>query len=101
MTFTRLPRAISRYSSRVANTETTNPIHNTGTMKPALLSKWNGWNGTNTAHSNSPTRYCTGSVPRGLSVMRFCMIEPAVMDTSASKPHSIPVKDIPANPMPW
>ncbi len=33
--------------------------------------------------------------------MRFCMIEPAVMLTSASNPQIIPARDMPARPMPW
>ncbi|MNJ05574.1 hypothetical protein D3C73_1669690 [compost metagenome] len=36
-----------------------------------------------------------------MSVMRFCMMEPAVMLSSASRPKSIPASDIPARPMPW
>ncbi|MNR34559.1 hypothetical protein D3C85_1523410 [compost metagenome] len=48
-----------------------------------------------------PARYCSGSVPMGLSVMRFCRIEPKVMLASASKANSIPASDTPPRLIPW
>ncbi|MNI83890.1 hypothetical protein D3C73_1407440 [compost metagenome] len=48
----------------------------------------------------NPARYCRPSVPMGLSVMRFCRIEPKVMLPSASKANSIPASDTPPRLIP-
>ncbi|MCY1308914.1 hypothetical protein D9M70_589570 [compost metagenome] len=70
-------------------------------MKPAVISTCSGWKGANNAHISNPAMYCNGKVPIGLSVMRFCMIEPNVMLTSANKANSIPARAMPPRPMPW
>ncbi|MNC58885.1 hypothetical protein D3C75_1086500 [compost metagenome] len=69
-------------------------------MKLPFSSTCSGCNGAITAHISNPAMYCSGKVPMGLLVMRFCMIEPKVMLASASSAKSIPIRETPPRLIP-